>query len=104
MTVRSSITAQLIGKMFAHLLLMQIRSHLLKHHRLEKSEFTPGKSTTDRIIAHRVLVEHIPEFRQGMLATYIDFKALDSVHRKTLGYLLCLSWIPARIIGLLAAL
>ena len=45
------------GKVLAHLLLMRIRSHLLKHQRPEQLGFTPGKSTTDRILALRVLVE-----------------------------------------------
>ena len=44
------------GKMLAHLLLMQIRTHLLKHQGPEQSEFTPGKSTTDHILALRLLV------------------------------------------------
>ena len=45
------------GKVLAHLLLTRIRTHLLKHQRPEQSGFTPGKSTTDRILALRVLVE-----------------------------------------------
>ncbi|KAG0720355.1 Protein lin-10 [Chionoecetes opilio] len=69
------------GKVLAHLLLTRIRSHLLKHQRPQQSGFTPGKSTTDRILALRVLVEHRREFRQGMLAAYVDLKkAFDSVH------------------------
>ncbi|KAG0717912.1 putative RNA-directed DNA polymerase from transposon BS [Chionoecetes opilio] len=47
----------------------------------QQSGFTPGKSTTDRILALRVLVERRREFRQGMLAAYFDLKkAFDSVH------------------------
>ncbi|KAG0724748.1 LINE-1 retrotransposable element ORF2 protein [Chionoecetes opilio] len=70
------------GKVLAHLLLTRIRSHLVKHQRPQQSGFTPGKSTTDRILALRVLVEHRREFRQGMLAAYVDLKkAFDSVHR-----------------------
>ena len=53
-----------LGKVLAHLLLTQIRTHLLKQQRPEQSGFTPGKSTTDRILALRVRYE----FRQGMLA------------------------------------
>ena len=72
--------------MLVHLLLMRrICSHLLKHQRPEQSWFTTGKSTTDRILALRVLVERRPEFRQGVLAAYVDLKkAFDSVHRATL--------------------
>ncbi|KAG0723665.1 Dipeptidase 3 [Chionoecetes opilio] len=69
------------GKVFTHLLLTRIRSHLLKHQRAQQSGFTPGKSTTDRILALRVLVERRREFRQGMLAAHVDLKkAFDSVH------------------------
>ncbi|KAG0715480.1 Craniofacial development protein 2 [Chionoecetes opilio] len=69
------------GKVLAHLLLTRIRSHLVKHQRPQQSGFTPGKSTTDRILALRVLVERRREFRQGMLAAYVDLKkAFDSVH------------------------
>ena len=93
------------GKVLAHLLLMRIRGHLLKLQRPEQSGFTPGKSTTDRILALRVLVERRREFRQGMLASYVDLKkAFDSVHREALWDLLRLRGIPARIIGLLTGL
>ncbi|KAG0721870.1 Ankyrin repeat and SOCS box protein 3 [Chionoecetes opilio] len=69
------------GKVLAHLLLTRIRSHLVKHQRPQQSGFTPGKSTTDRILALRVLVERRREFRQGMLTAYVDLKkAFDSVH------------------------
>ena len=91
--------------MLAHLLLTRIRTNLLKHQRPDQSGFTPGKSTTDRILALCVLVERRREFRQGMLAAYVDLKkAFDSVHRETLCDLLRLRGIPARIIGLLTGL
>ena len=93
------------GKVLAHLLLMRIRSHLLKYQRPEQSGFTPGKSTTDRILALRVLVERRLEFRQGMLAAYVDLKkAFDSVHRESLWDLLRIRGIPAGIINLLTGL
>ena len=88
--------------MLAHLLLTRIRTHLLKHQKPEQSGFTSGKSTTDCILALRVLVGRRCEFRQGMLAAYVDLKkAFDLVHRETLWDLLLLRGIPARIIGLL---
>ena len=93
------------GKVLAHLLLMRIRSHLLKYQRPQQSGFTPGKSTIDRILALRVLVERRLEFRQGMLAAYVDLKkAFDSVHRESLWDLLRLRGIPAGIIDLLTGL
>ncbi|KAG0716601.1 LINE-1 reverse transcriptase [Chionoecetes opilio] len=93
------------GKVLAHLLLTRIRSHLVKHQRPQQSGFMPGKSTTDRILALRVLVERRREFRQGMLAAYVDLKkAFDSVHRESLWDLLRLRGIPARTIGLITGL
>ena len=58
------------GKVLAHLLMTRVRAHLLKFQRPEQSGFTPGKSTTDRILALRVLVERRLQFRQGLLAAY----------------------------------
>ncbi len=77
------------GKVLAHLLLIRIRIHLLKLQRLEQSGFSPAESTIDRILALRVLVESRREFRQGMLAAYVDLKkAFDSVNREALWELL----------------
>ena len=93
------------GKVFAHILLMRMRGHLLKEQRPEQSGFTPKKSTIDRILALRVLVERRLEFRQGLLAAYVDFKkAFDSVHRETLWELLRLRGIPPVIIDLVSGL
>ena len=92
-------------KVLAHLLLMRVRSHLLKYQRPEQSGFTPDKSTTDRILALTILVECQREFWQELLAANIDLKkAFDSVHRKALWDLLGLRGIPAGIIGLLSGL
>ena len=85
------------------MLLMRNRSHLLKYQRPEQSGFTSGRSTTDRILGLRVLVEGRREFQQGMLATDLK-KAFDSVHRELLWDLPCLRGIPAGIIGLLSGL
>lgn len=41
---------------------------------------------TDRILAHRVLVERI-QFRRGLLAAHVDItKVVLSVHKDTLGH------------------
>ena len=92
------------GKVFAHLLLTWIHTHLLRHKKPEQSGFTPSKSTTDRILPLCVR-----EFKQEMLAAFVDLKkAFDLVHRDTLRSsawdLLRLRGIPARIIGLLTGL
>ena len=64
-----------------------------------------SKLTSDCILALRVLVERRGEFRQGMLAAYVNFKkAFGSVLRETLWNLLCVRGIPAGIIGLLTGL
>ena len=93
------------GKVLAHILLMRIRPHLLKHQRPEQSGFTPGKSTIDRILALRVLVERRREFRQGFVAAYVDLKkAFDSVFREILWELLRLRGIPVVILDLVVGL
>ena len=85
--------------------LRRIRDHLLRHQRPEQSGFTPGKSTIDRILALRVIVERRREFRRGLLAAYIDLKkAFDTVHRESLWEILRLRGIPTRIIELIANL
>ena len=53
----------------------KVLSHLpLKQQRPEQSWLTPGKSTPDRILVPHALVECRREFRQGMVATYVDLK------------------------------
>ena len=84
---------------------MHVRSHSMNYQISERSGFTPGKSTTDCILAHRKLVERQHEFRQKMLAASVDLKkTFESVHRETLRDILCLRGIPAGIIGLLSGL
>ncbi|XP_069998239.1 uncharacterized protein [Penaeus vannamei] len=76
----------------AHILLRRIRDHLLRHQRPEESGFTPGKSTIDRILALRVVVERRREFGRGLLAAYIDLKkAFDTVYRESLRAILIAS-------------
>ena len=45
------------GKVFARIILDRVRHHLLEHQRPEQSDFTPKRSTIDRILALRVLTE-----------------------------------------------
>ncbi|XP_070000278.1 uncharacterized protein [Penaeus vannamei] len=73
------------GKVLAHILLRRIRVHLLRHQKPEQSEFTPGKSTIDCILALGVIVECRREFGLGLLAAYIDLKmAFDIVRQESL--------------------
>ena len=82
------------GKVFAWIILDGVRQQLLEHQHTEQSGFTPKRSTIDRILALRVLIECRREFRQGLLAAYVDLcKAFDSVNRdalwKILGFVGC---------------
>ena len=93
------------GKIFARVLLDRIRPHLIQHQRPEQSGFTPKKSTVDRILALRVLIERRREFRKSFIGAYVDFrKAFDSVHRETLWGLLRFRGIPEELLRLIRAL
>ena len=77
------------GKVFARLLLGRIRNHLVSTQRPEQAGFMPKRSTIDRILGLRVLIERRLEFRRGFVAAYVDFKkAFDSVDRGSLWELL----------------
>ncbi|KAG0730130.1 hypothetical protein GWK47_003343 [Chionoecetes opilio] len=82
------------GKVLAHLLLTRIRSHLVKHQRPQQSGFTPGKSTTDRILALRVLVERRRNF---LLSRWSPGERLSRPARggKPLG--LEVSWLKTKV-------
>ena len=93
------------GKVFARLLLNRIRDHLILTQRPEQAGFTPKRSTVDRILGLRVLIERRLEYRWGFIAAYVDFKkAFDSVDRRTLWDLLRRRGIPAGILSLISAL
>ena len=93
------------GKLFGRTILNRIRGHLVKHQRPEQSGFTPKKSTVDRILALRILIERRREFHKRFLGAYVDFKkAFDSVHRETLWELLRLRGVPNEILRLIRAL
>ena len=59
----------------------------------------------DRILALRVLAERRQEFRQGLLAAYVDLcKALDTVNRDALWRILGLRGVPPKLIDLMSEL
>ena len=88
-------------KVFARIILDRVRHHLLEHQRLGQSDFTPKRSTIHRILALRVLTECKREFRQVLLAAYIDLcKAFDSVNRVALWRILGLRGVPPKLIDL----
>ncbi|KAG0718623.1 Transient receptor potential channel pyrexia [Chionoecetes opilio] len=82
------------GKVLAHLLLARIRSHLLKHQRPQQSGFTPGKSTTDRILALRFLVE-----RRLIFAELLEVlvMALEALHEEAKPLGLEVSWLKTKV-------
>ena len=58
---------------------------MLEHQHPKHSGFTPKKAMIDRILALRFLTECRREFRQGLLAAYVDLcVAFDSVNRDAL--------------------
>lgn len=93
------------GKAFAHLLLSRMRPKLLESRRQEQSGFTPGRSTTDRILALNVIAQTRREYQQPLYATYVDLKAaFDSINRPALWSLLISIGIPPKIVHLFRAL
>lgn len=68
-------------KSFSTYLLIRIHSELLKKQKPEQSGFTLGKSISEHILPLYLMVEHLPEFRQEMLAAFVDLKTpFDIVH------------------------
>ncbi|KAG0710615.1 Cytochrome P450 10 [Chionoecetes opilio] len=82
------------GKVLSHLLLTRIRSHLLKHQRPQQSGFTPGKSTTDRILALRVLVERRLFFAESLEVLVM---ALEALHEEAKPLGLEVSWLKTKV-------
>lgn len=65
----------------------------------EQSGSEPGKSTTNRILALRVLLERRIELRQWLFAAYIYLKkAFDSVYREELWDIMQIRGIFGKII------
>ena len=90
------------GKVFAWIILNRVRHHLLEHQRPEQSGFTPKRPTIDRILSLQVLTERRREFRQGLLAAYVDLcKAFASVNRDSLWRILGLRGVPPKLIDLM---
>ena len=92
------------GKVIMSVIIRRILPHLLSQRRPEQSGFSPGRSTVDCILALRILAEKHREFRQPLLAAFIDLKsAFDSVDRDALWKLLQGLGVPDKLIGLIRA-
>ena len=73
------------GTVFARIILDWVRHHLLEYQTSKQLGFTPKRSMIDRILALQAITERRREFRQGLLAAYVDlFKAFASVNRDAL--------------------
>ena len=82
-----------------------VHPHLHEHQCPEQSGFTPKKSTSDRILALQVLTEGRREFRQGLLAVYVDLcKAFDSVNPDALWRVVGLCGVSPNLINLMSEL
>ena len=93
------------GKVFAWIILDRVSHHLLEHQHPEQSGFTPKRSTIDRILALWIFTERRREFRQGLVAAYVDLcKAFKSVHLDALWRTLGLRGVPPKLNNLLSGL
>lgn len=93
------------GKLFAHILLSRVKQRLLEKRRNEQSGFTPGRSTTDRILTLNLLLQTRREFNRPLWIAYVDLKAaFDSVDRNALWCLLLSLGLPPKIVNLMKAL
>ena len=71
----------------------------------EQSGFTRKRSTNERIFALWVLIKRRREFRQGLLAAYVDLcKAFDSVIWDALWRILGLCVVQPKLIDLMSEL
>jgi len=72
------------GKVFAHWRLRRLKPLLNVHRRPQQSGFTPGRSTTDAILALRLFVELQLNFQRHLHVAYVDLKsAFNSVGRSS---------------------
>ena len=92
------------GKVFALVLLQRIQPLLLLKQRPEQSGFTPSRSTSDAIVALRILAELQYQFRKPLHVAHVDIKgAFDSVDRAQLWKVLRSRGLPECFVELLAS-
>jgi len=83
-----------INVLKAHVLLSRVEPLLIDERRPQQSEFTPGRSTSDAVLALRLLSDLHREFSRPLYVAYVDLKsAFDSVDRQAL-------WKPIRGVGI----
>ena len=90
------------SKVFTSVLLKRIRFHLFSVRRPQQAGFTPSRSTTDCILALRVMAQRRREYWKALFAAYVDLKgAFDSLDRSALWLLLQGIGIPNKYINIL---
>jgi len=73
------------GKALAHILLAQIQPLLISKRKPQQSVFTPGRSTSEAVLALRLLSDLHREFSQPLYVAYVNLKpAFDSVDKEAL--------------------
>ena len=73
--------------------------------RPQQSDFTPGRSTLDRIVALRILAERRREYRQPLYAAYIDLRAaFNYLDRNSLWNILKTICIPPKLVDIIKTL
>ena len=90
------------SKIVTAIILRRIQPLILSTRRPQQAGFTPKRSTSDCILALRVLAQQRREYRQPLLAAYIDLKsAFDSIDRGVLWLLLKGIGVPSKYIAIL---
>ena len=93
------------GMVFAQIITDRVCHHLLEQQREAQSRFTPKRSTIDRTLALQVLTKRRREFRQGLLAAYVDLcKVFDPVNQDALWRILGLRGVLPKLIDLMSEL
>ena len=88
-------------KVFTWIILDWVHHHLLEHLHPEQPDFTPNKSTINRIVALPVLIERRREFPQGLLAVCVDLcEAFNPTNRDALWGILGLRGVPPKLFNL----
>jgi len=93
------------GQGFAHTILARIKPTLLSHRRPQRSGFTPGRSTCDRIATLCNIAQQRQDFGHPTFAAFVDLSAaFDSLSRPALWLLLTRFGIPDKIVRLFRVL
>ena len=84
------------------IIIRRLQPLLLRKRRPEQVGFTPGRSTTDCILALLVLAQQRRKYRQELYAAYVDLKAaFDSLDREALWLLLQGIGVPQKYINII---